>query len=145
MSFSWELAFLLFILMSVLLVSIWMNIRKECCNSGQRPSCSLVHFPSRGRARWVGGRRWPLSRRSQLSKKRTFYFPWVFFYGSLNYPFFSKGMVLIWVLLLGMLVAKREPTPCYHDAYSVGIPKGAYGAKSLEDHSFTPYKMCFSG
>ena len=29
-SFSWKLAFLLFILMSVPLASIWMNIRKEC-------------------------------------------------------------------------------------------------------------------
>ena len=86
-SFSWELAFLLFILMSVPLVSIWMNIRKECRNSGQRPSCSSVHFPSRGRARWVGGRRWPLSRRSQFSKKRTFYFPRGFFLGSKTMPF----------------------------------------------------------
>ena len=53
-SFSWELAFLLFILMSVPLVSIWMNTRKECRHSGQRLSCSLVHFPSRGRARCRG-------------------------------------------------------------------------------------------
>ena len=128
-SFSWELAFLLFILMSVLLVSIWMNIRKECRNSGQRPSCSLVHFPSRGRARWVGGRRWPLSRRSQFSRKRTFYFPWVFFLGNKVMPFY-RSMAFIWVLLLGMLVAMREPTPCHHDAYAVGIPKGAYGGKS---------------
>ena len=29
-----------------------------------------------------------------------------------------------------MLVAMREPTPCYRDAYLVGIPKGAYGEKS---------------
>ena len=36
-SFSWGLAFLLFILVSVLLVSIWMNTRKECRHSGQRP------------------------------------------------------------------------------------------------------------
>ena len=81
-SFSWELAFLLFILMSVPLVSILMNTRKEYRNSGQRPSCSSVHFPSRGRARWVGGRRWPLSRRSQFSRKRTFYFPWGSFWGA---------------------------------------------------------------
>ena len=128
-SFSWELAFLLFILMSVLLVSIWMNIRKECRNSGQRPSCSLVHLPSLGRARWVGGRRWPLSRRSQLSKKRTFYFPRGFLWVA-KLCLFSKGMVFIWVLLLGMLVAMREPTPCYHDAYSVGIPSGAYGGRA---------------
>ena len=128
-SFSWELAFLLFILMSVLLVSIWMNIRKECRNSGQRPSCSSVHFPSRGRARWVGGRRWPLSRRSQLSRKRAFYFPWGFLWGTKLCRFY-KGMTFLWVLLLSMLVAMREPTPCYRDAYSVGIPKGAYGGKS---------------
>ena len=37
-------------------------------HSGQRPSCSVAHFPSRGRARWVGGRRWRLSRRRQSSK-----------------------------------------------------------------------------
>ncbi len=75
-SFFWILVFLLFILVSVLLGGIWMNIRKECCYSGRRPSCSLMHFPSRSSARWVGGRRWPLSRRSQFSRKRTFYFPW---------------------------------------------------------------------
>ena len=46
-------------------------------------------------------------------------------------------MVFIWVLLLGMLVAMREPTPCYHDAYSVGIPKGAYGGKSGQNHCKT--------
>ena len=44
-------------------------------------------------------------------------------------PFF-KCMVFIWVILLDMLVAKREPAPCYRNAYSVGIPKGAYGVKS---------------
>ena len=33
-----------------------------------------------------------------------------------------------------MLVAMREPTPCYHDAYSVGIPEGAYGEKSGQSH-----------
>ena len=31
--------------------------------------------------------------------------------------------------LLDMLVAKREPAPCYHDAYSVSIPKGAHGGE----------------
>ena len=135
-SFSWELAFLLFILVSVLLGSIWMNTRKECRHSGQRLSCSSVHFPSRGRARWVGGRRWPLSRRSQFSRKQTFYFPWVFFWGTKLCRFF-KGMVVLWRLLLNMLVAKREPTPCYHDAYLVGIPKGAYGEKSGQSHCKT--------
>ena len=91
--FSWGLAFLLFILMTVPLVSIWMNIRKECRHSGQRLSCSSVHLPSRGRARWVGGRRWPLSRRSQFIRKRTFYFCW-FFLGGQNYAFFVR----VWFL-----------------------------------------------
>ena len=126
-SFSWILAFLLFILVSVLLGGIWMNIRKECCYSGQRPSCSSLHFPSRGRARWVGGRRWPLSR-------RVFYFPRGYFWVAKLCLFFT-GMVFIWVLLLGMLVATREPTPCYHDAYSVGLPKGAYGGEERANSS----------
>ena len=51
-------------------------------------------------------------------------------------PFF-KGMVFMLDLLLDMLVAKREPAPCYHDAYSVGIPKGAYGGKSGQIHCKT--------
>ena len=135
-SFSWGLAFLLFILMTVPLVSIWMNIRKECRHSGQRLSCSSVHLPSRGRARWVGGRRWPLSRRSQFSKKWTFYFPWVFFWGT-KLCLFCRGMVFMLFLLLDMLVAKWEPTPCYRDAYSVGIPKGACGGKSGQIHCKT--------
>ena len=46
---------LLLILVSVLLVSTWINIRRGHRHSGQRPSCSVVHFPSRGRARWGWG------------------------------------------------------------------------------------------
>ena len=44
-------------------------------HSGQRQSCSAVHFSSRGRARWVGRRRWRLSRRRQFPRKVSFYFP----------------------------------------------------------------------
>ena len=40
-------------------------------------------------------------------------------------------------LLLDMLVAEWEPTPCYRDAYSVGIPKGACGEKSGQIHCKT--------
>ena len=90
MVFSWELAFLLFILVFVLLGSIWMNIRKMSRHSGLRLSCSSVHFPFRGRARWVGGRRWPLSRRSQFSRKRTFYFPRGFCWIAKLYLFFHR-------------------------------------------------------
>ena len=132
-SFSWELAFLLVILMSVPLVSIWMNIREGCRHSGQRPPCLTVHLPSRGRARWVGRRRWPLSRRCQLSKTWTFYFPGAFFWVT-KLCLFCEGMVFMLFLLLDMLVAKWEPTPCYRDAYSLGIPKGACGEKSGQMH-----------
>ena len=58
-------------------------------------------------------------------------------------------MTFLWVLLLSMLVAMREPTPCYRDAYSVGIPKGAYGGKSGQKHHKTTVspliKSVFSG
>ena len=66
---SWGLALLLLILVSALLVSTWIHIRRGLRFSGQRPSRSAVYFPSRGRARWVGGRRWTPSRRRQSSKR----------------------------------------------------------------------------
>ena len=155
-SFSLGLAFLLFILMTVLLVSIWMNIRKERRHSGQRLSCSSVHFPSRGRARWGTA----LATATKPISKESVFFP--FFFGKThalflgvwcceNGPFISLGLFsggaklclfsrvwfFILVLLLNMLVAKREPAPCYHDACSVGIPKGAYGGKSGQNHCKT--------
>ena len=77
-SSSWGLVLLLSILVSVLLVSTLINIRRGHRHSGQRPSCSVVHFPSRGRARWFGGWRWPLSRPRQSFKGVSFYFPFVF-------------------------------------------------------------------
>ena len=98
-------------------------------HSDQRPSCSLVHFPSWGRARWVGGRCWPLSRRSQFSRKQTFYFPSGCF-GGPKLCLFSRGVAFMWFFLVGMPVAVREPNPCYHDACSVGVPKGAHGGRA---------------
>ena len=53
-SSSWGLVLLLLILVSVLLVSTWIYIRRRHRHSGQRPSRWVVHFSSRGRARWVG-------------------------------------------------------------------------------------------
>ena len=46
-------------------------------------------------------------------------------------------MVFILFSLLEMLVAKWEPTPCYRDAYSVGIPKGVCGRKCGQIHCKT--------
>ena len=120
-SSSWGLVLLLLILVSVLLVGTLINIRRGHRHSGQRPSCSVVHFPSRGRARWVGGRRWPLSRRRQTSKGVSFYFPFLSFWVNMVYSCF-KSMFFGLFIPLGMLVAKWVPTPCYNDAYLVGTP-----------------------
>ena len=84
------LVLLLLILVSVLLIDTLINIRRGHRNSGQRPSCPVVHFPSRGRARWVGGRRWPLSRRRQTSKSVSFYFPCVSFFWGQVLLFFQE-------------------------------------------------------
>ena len=125
----WGLVLLLLILVSVFLVGTLINIRREHRYSGQCPSCSVVHFPSRGRARWVGGRRWPLSRRRQTSKGVSFYFPCLSFWGKTFYSCF-KSMFLGLSLPMGMLVAKWVPTPCYNDAYLVGTPKWAFWGKA---------------
>ena len=96
----WGLVLLLLILVSVLLVGTLINIRRGHRYSGQRPSCSVVHFPSRGRARWVGGRRWQLSRRRQTSKSVSFYFPFVSFLGNMLYSFFRSiilGILYCWI------------------------------------------------
>ena len=130
------------ILVSVLLVSTWIHIRRGHRHSGQRPSCSAVHFSSRGRARWVGGRRWALSRRRQSSKSVSFYFPFISFFGKILYSF-TKCMVSVFSLPLGMLVAKWEPTPCYRDAYSVGTPNWAFRMKGWQKHCKTMFPPFF--
>ena len=133
----WGLVLLLLILVSVLLVGTLINIKREHRYSGQRPSCSVVHFPSRGRARWVGGRRWPLSRRRQTSKSVSFYLPCLSFFGKI-YSFF-KSISMGGSIPLGMLVAKWVPTPCYSGAYSVGTPKCALWEKGWQRHHETTF------
>ena len=136
-SSSWVLVLLLLILVSVLLI----NIRRGHRHSGQRPSCSVVHFPSRGCARWVGRRRWPLSRRRQTSKDVSFYFPYVSFWENMMCSFL-KSVIMGFSLPLGMLVAKWVPTPCCNDAYSDFTPEWALWRKGWLKHcetTFSPY------
>ena len=45
--------------------------------------------------------------------------------------FFSGEKFYGFSSLLGMLVPKWEPTPCYNDAYSVGTPKWAFWGERL--------------
>ena len=48
-----------------------------------------------------------------------------------------------------MLVTKREPTPGYNDAFSVGTPKWAFWEKTGQKHRKTTIsplgETCFSG
>ena len=105
---------------------------------GQRPSCSVVHFPSQGRARWVGGRRWRLSRRRQSSKGVSFYFPCVSFLWNKLYFFFQVYRFLVFPILLGMLVA-GSGSP--HHATMMHIRwaplSGHFGVKSWLKHCET--------
>ena len=128
-SSSWGLVLPLLILVSVLLIGTLINIGRGHRHSGQRPSCSVVPFPSQGRARWVGGRRWRVSRRRQRSKGVSFYFSCISFWENMLYSFF-KSIIMFFSLPLGMLVAKWVPTPCYNGAYSVGTPKWALWGKA---------------
>ena len=57
------------------------------------------------------------------------------------------GVVMCFRILLDMLVASREPTPCYFDAYSVGTPKWALWRKGWSNHcktTFSPRLDVFS-
>ena len=45
-----------------------------------------------------------------------------------------KSVIMGFSILLGMLVAKWVPTPCYNNACSVGTPKWALGRKGWLKH-----------
>ena len=58
---------------------------------------------------------------------------------------FFKGMFYVFRMLLNMLVTKREPTPGYNDAYTVGIPQGAYGRRYGQTHCKTKFSLHVGG
>ena len=118
MSSSWGLVLLLLILVSVLLVSTWIHIRRGHRHSGQRPSSSAVYFPSRGRARWVGETALATVTTSPVSQESVFLFL-LYIFGRTKLCFFPGKVFFYFCILLDMLVARRKPTPCYRDAYPV--------------------------
>ena len=124
------------------MVSTWIHIRRGHRNSGQRPSRSMGYLPSLGRARWVGGRRWSLSRRRQSPRKVSFYYPFVSFLWRKHY-FFLRVWFLMFLYCWSMHVAKREPTPCYRDAYSVDTPRWALWEKGWLNHCKTTFSPLF--
>ena len=68
-------------------------------------------------------------------RERLFISPLYLFSGK-NYAFFQGVAFYCWILL-GMLVAKREPTPCYRDAHSVGTLSGHFWEKGWQNHCKT--------
>ena len=48
-------------------------------------------------------------------------------------------------VLLGMLVAKWVPTPCYRDAYLVGTPKWAFLGERLAESTASPWFLLCVG
>ena len=69
---------------------------------------------------------------ANLQGKCLLYFPFFIFFGNKLYSF-VKGMVSYFFVLLSMLVAEREPTPCNRDAYSVGSPKWPFLGERLTE------------
>ena len=71
---------------------------------------------------------------ANLSKRRSFYFPLTCFFGQENYALFSRVCFFYSCKLLSMQVTKREPTPGYYDAYSVGTPYKSCWEKGGQNH-----------
>ena len=78
---------------------------------------------------------------SPISWKSVFLFPFYFFFGDKTLLFFFEGKVSFISVLLSMLVAKREPTPCYRDAYSVGTHKRAFREKGWQKNRKTTGRL----
>ena len=89
-SSSWGLVLLLLILVSVLLAGSLINIRRGHRYSDQRPSCSVVHFPSRGRARWVGRKALATVTTSPIFQGCVFLFPLYIFLVGTNFTLFCQ-------------------------------------------------------
>ena len=85
-SSSWGLVLLVFILVSVLLFSTWIYIRREHRHSGQRPSRSAAYFSSRGPLGW--GRALATVTTSPISLESVFLFLFFIFLGEQSLLFF---------------------------------------------------------
>ena len=116
---------LLSIWVCLLLGRTWLDIRRKRCYSGRRPSYPVVRPLSRSPARWVGGGRWRLSRRSRFPKCCSMPFAWGFLVRRKPCSFYKNVGNLV-CLLLDILVAKREPTPGHDDVQGGGLALGPF-------------------
>ena len=103
----------------------WLERWRTQRHSGHRATRLAARSP-RGSARWVGRRRWRLSRRCHHQKRSPFGFPGEGFWrGKLC------SLLVNWVFryfgLLGVLVTEGEPTSGHHDVCSVGTLMGQFG------------------
>ena len=134
-SSSWGLVLLLFILVSVLVVSTWMHNRGA---SSQWSTSILLGgtLPLSGPCPLGWGTALATVTTSPIFQGCVFLFPFLKILG-INLTLFFKGMILGFSLPLGVLVVEREPTPCYRDAYSVGTPHWAFCGKGWQKHCKT--------
>ena len=79
------------VLLSVLLVSTWIHVRRGHRNSGQRPSRSAVYLPSRGRGPLSRGTALATVTTSPISQESVFYFPFLSFWRNKLYSFQGYG------------------------------------------------------
>ena len=88
-----DCSYFLLILVTVLLVSAWIHIRRGHRYSCQRLSRSAAYFPSRGRARWVGRRRWSTVTTSPILQGKCLFISLMYLFLGINLCSFKKGMV----------------------------------------------------
>ena len=139
----WGLVLLLLILVFALLVSTWIHTSGGCIvtavsvHPARRYTSPLGVVPV-GSGDGVGD----CHDVANLRRERLFVSPWYLFFGGKT-RFFPGGLLFYFGILLDMLVAEREPTPCCHDAYSVGTPRWAFFGKGWQNHSKTTASPLF--
>ena len=106
--------------------------RIRCC-SGWRPSRLALHF---FQGVLLVGSETGLSRRNRFPKRGSIVYPLLL---DIIHVFFKKKKGYLVHLLLDLQVAKREPTSCYDDAYSVGTPEWAFWVKYGQTHCKTTF------
>ena len=125
----WGLVLLFLILVGGIVTVVGVHPARRCtslsgsCSLGRGTALATVTTP-------------PISRGS------VFLFPLSIFFVE-KLCFFMRGMVLFYLILLDMLLAEREQTPCNHDAHSIGYSKRAFWGKSGQNHCKTTVSTLF--